>query len=116
MVGYGTELQLSESRTITLRSDGTGEIFDFGPFTQFEKWVINVMQTVCNSASETELIVYRRNHAIAGTYSGNFDTNDSRIVLHPGERLSFRYSNGSAGSIATVTLDGERWLRGRLAY
>lgn len=117
-VGYRTLLQLFETRSVTLDADGVGWVRGLGPFTQFERWKIHSMQTVCNSDAETELIVYRgnTNSAIAGSYSGNFDSNDTQFSLMPGESLSFKWSKGTPGAVASITLDGDRTLRGKLAY
>ena len=116
---YGTTLELFESHTVTLDSNGNGVIERIGPVLQWEKWDVQMIQTSSTSVKQCQLIVSRGDRGsamIAGTYSGNQDTNDTNMTLMPGNTLTFTYSGGDAGAICIITIAGDRLLKGKVAY
>ena len=118
-VGYGTTLELFESYNVTLDAYGNGTIAYIGPVMTMERWQIQVVQTTCTSGKQTKMLMTRGDRAnaiIDGTYSGNQDTSPVSMTLITGQSLTFIYSGGDAGAIGTVTLQGSRELKGRLAY
>jgi hypothetical protein len=113
-----TELQLDRVYTTILDNDGNATIAEVGPVTSWERWKIDTIHTESGSAKDVTLKVYRHNEAspIAGTYSGNMDTDNTVIELMPAETLMFKYVDGTPGAHALITLHGTRVLRGKLAY
>lgn len=113
-----TELQLMRVYTVTLDKDGAGSISNVGPDTSWERWNIDTIHTDSDSSKDVTLEVYRANGGspVAGSYSGNMDTDNTKLQLMPSERLRFEYSSGTAGAHCYITLHGTRVLRGKLAY
>jgi hypothetical protein len=113
-----TELQLDRVYTTILDSDGNATITGVGPTTSWERWKLDTIHTESVSDRDVMLKVYRHNEAspIAGTYSGNMDTDNTVIELMPSETLTFKYSGGTPGAHCIITLHGTRILRGKLAY
>lgn len=129
---YGTSLALDVARvSVTPRSTYTNDVGDLvgvhwisnvGPPLSWERWTITSIHTESNSDSESQLWVYRRGRPVQGSYSGNFDTSDTRVELQPGEELSFKWENVTYDPqvptqyYAEIVLIGERLLRGKLLY
>lgn len=111
-----TELFLSETFYTTLSDDGFGWINNIGPSLSYEMWVINRIHTQCDSEKEAYLYMHRRGQLIGGTYSGNFDTSETSIELHPGQDISFHYENGDAGAPAVITIEGQRTIKADIGW
>jgi hypothetical protein len=113
-----TELQLDRVYTTILDANGDATISGVGPVTSWERWEINTIHTESGSDKDVTLKVYRNDatNAIAGTYSGNMDTDNTEIELMPAQTLAFKYSGGTPGAHCIITLHGLRVLRGKLAY
>lgn len=111
-----TKLFLSETYPTRLSQDGISWITDVGPSLSYETWSIHRIQTYCESDMESYLYMYRRGRLIGGTYSGNFDTSETTLELHPGQDISFHYTNGDPGALATVTVEGDRIIHANVGW
>lgn len=118
MTEYGTELSLDVVVPFTLNDNGSTLLSSIGPVNSWEKWDITTLHTECNSTNDVILKVYRGSLGtpVAGSYSGNLDTNNTAITLMPGDTLIFSYTDGDAAAQGSITIRGTRWLKGRLAY
>lgn len=117
--GYDTDLILAETRSVTLDANGGGWIRYVGPIQSYERWHVHSVQSIVVGATQqSQLRVFLNGGATAvdSTYDGNLNTSDSEYTLMPGSHLSFQYTAGSPGAIATISISGRRLLRGRLAY
>lgn len=119
MTQPSTTFALNEERHTTLDASGEGWIEGVGPTQYGEEWHITSTQCVVdNSAAESRLKVFRNNKAtpVEGTYSGNQDNSDTPFHLHSGEKLNYQFTGGTAGSHASITVTGERTVKGRRGY
>lgn len=113
-----TEYRLEVSYTVTVGTDGNGNIVNVGPPQPTERWEIR--STSVTSTGQSTFTSYRgndlnKNHQIDFTRQGIGDSSDTVISLQPQEKISFRFV-ATAGTICTVVLTGSRYVRGRRAY
>lgn len=119
MSGPTTEYMLLESFQTTVTANGEAWIEGKGPTQYGEIWRIESTQClVQGSVNEARLRIYRngRTQLVEGTYSGNQDTSNTTFELQSGEKLSYFFSGADVGSIAIITLQGKRVVRGSRAY
>lgn len=119
MAAGETEYVLQEEHHAILNADGEGWVSGVGPQVYGERWVIEATQTrVENSTAESRLEIFRNGttQIVEGTYSGNQDNSNTRMELNTGEKLWFKWTNGTPGAQAIVTLYGRRYVRGRRGY
>lgn len=111
-----TEYDLDISFSVNLDANGTGWIQGVGPAQQRERWQIRSIQTfVANATKESRLFIFgdSLDKMLAGTYSGNLDTNDTVFELASGRQLNFKYQDGEPFATATITITGSRYVRTR---
>lgn len=106
----------------SLGSNGIATIYA-GPEAAFESW--NVTRITVLNDSDTELwapiaTVYR-NYAgpgaqIAGTYSGDRDTDTDEIELRELERLIVVWTGIDPTSISQVVIEGRKHIKGARIY
>lgn len=119
MSGPNTTYILAEERRVTLDASGQGWIEGVGPAQYGEEWHISATQCgVENSTAEARLRVYinGKTRLVEGTYSGNQDNSNTEFHLRSGEKLYYRFSDGTPGAIASVVLSGERTVKGHRGY
>lgn len=113
-----TEYRLDTSRTVTVGTDGNGDIINVGPVQPTERWEIR--STSVTATGQCTFTSYRgndlnKNNQIDFTRQGIGDSSDTVISLQPQERISFRFV-ATPGTICTVVLVGSRYVAGRRAY
>lgn len=115
-----TTYALQESYTVTIAADGTATVTNVGPIKNGERWEIT--NTSVNTTVGCNFQSFRGDPNSTGigqidfTTKGTGDSSDTVIKLQSGERISFRWSNGTVGGIGVVTISGNRFVRGRRAY
>lgn len=106
------KLPLHEFAQATADANGRA-VTETGPQKFGESWDITLMNINTNSASQSQLRVYRGVESdtaqVLSTYSGNSDTagGGSTITLQSGEKLVFVWSNADPGSICTARIEGD---------
>jgi len=114
-----TEYRLDEAARATIAADGTGQVLNVGPKLPGERWHITIMSA--NGPAGAKLQVMRGNSFDASrqldvTVRADADTSACDITLMSGEVVSFWWTNGTAGSVMTCSLNGSRYVQGRRAY
>ena len=110
-----TEYPLVESRSAVFDANGIAVIDAVGPATPFERWEIESTQTYSDSASQTRLEIHdnsARTRLVEGTYSGNLDTTNTVFKVPQNTKLYYRWTLGTPGSSAKVSLNGKRFVQG----
>jgi len=93
--------------------DSTGAVeVIIGPIRARESWRINQLVTRTTSTTPTQLFVRRYN--VSGprldyTARANNDVSDCDYDVPAGQKLSFQWTGGTVGTIATCDIDGERY-------
>ncbi len=109
---------LNVAKSVTL--DGSGNAtMDFTVSGAWERWEITSIVFSTNQASTAppfpEAFVYSGpispHYLQCSTASGNQDTGSGLILADVGNDVHVVYSGGLAGSIATVTLSGDKFTR-----
>jgi hypothetical protein len=107
-------LPLSRPLTAVLADDGNGNITgqaSAGPEKYGESWKVTLLTTNTNSATETQLRVYRNvvsnTTMIDSTWAANQDTSTCDVTLRAGEKLVFVWSNGTAGANCYANIEGD---------
>lgn len=114
-----TQLPLDIQTNVMFDTTGTAILLAVGPETPFERWEIASISTSASSTSQSRLAIYNSpsfGTPLEGTYSGNQDTTDTKRTLMPGTSLSFQWTLGTPGAIATISLTGVRFIKGQRAY
>lgn len=109
------ELPLSDSRSVTLNINGDASVIGVGPVRYGESWVVTLFSV--STTSRCTFTVHRGNdtsqqYQIDGTARGDLDTSQANIVLQSGQKISFKWSGGTPGSIGSVRFEGTIKLRG----
>lgn len=109
------ELPLSDSRSATLDANGDATVVGVGPVRYGESWVVTLFSV--STTSRCTFTVHRGNdtapqYQIDGTARGDLDTSQTNIALNTGEKISFKWSGGTPGSIGSVRFEGVIKLRG----
>lgn len=91
-------------------------VVTLGPNRPFTSWKIEKITTSTDNSTETQLRIYRgivtASNFISGTNSANENADDSaNINLITSEFLTFVWSNGSGGKIATIVIYGEEKIK-----
>ena len=116
-----TQLSLGVSASTVLDSNGNGTV-TVGPSMPTERWeVYSVVVNVPNPSMVPTATVYNgpagSSNQIAFTYDGSGDTAAGDVVrLGTGQFLSVVWNGGDSGAVATVSVSGNRFLRGQRAY
>lgn len=110
------EYRLQESRTATLDSNGAAVVIGVGPVVYGETWKVERISV--STTSRCKFTVHRGDPTspttqIDGTVRGDLDTSETNITLLNGESIAFKWSNGAAGAVGTVVIEGTRTVRGR---
>lgn len=119
-VGYDattneTVLQLLQSATATV-VNGVATV-TLGPNAANEKWQVQNTTVQSSSSTATVARVFRNGSSfIDGSNSGNQDVSDTLYELMPGEYILVQWTGASANASCTVTVMGNKVLRGRVAY
>ena len=110
---------LYERSQVTLDSNGSGTI-RMAPGGARERWKISVVsvtctQTVVNSSNVPTMLMYRGSpvpaNQIGGTYTATLDTDSTdQFVFNMNEDVYFVFSGGDAGAIATIRIEGTRYV------
>lgn len=96
---------------VTLDATGRGELALPSPPVGYE-WLVSQMAVSSTSAAVPICKVYRGAEMpstfVAGTASGNGDTNDlaEPLTMHAGEYLTFVWEGGTPGALATARIEG----------
>jgi hypothetical protein len=94
----------------TFNSSGIAESI-IGPGRARESWTVEQLVTRTTSVTQTQLFVRRYNTSgprLDYTARGNNDVSPCSYEVPVGQKLSFQWTGGSAGTIATCDIDGER--------
>jgi hypothetical protein len=106
-------LPLAESSSAAFNAAGRA-VVTLGPSRSYERWHITLTAVQTTSTTQTTLKEYRYteapNNFIEGTSAGNLNSSDSVKDLSSGERITYVWTNGTPGSVATVTIRGDRTL------
>ena len=100
--------QLSFGQSVTLDSNGSYTLTNIGPVRYRQRWHVTLFS--CSASSTCRLTVYRGpagSRQIDYTSKGIGDTSPRDDTLRSGEYLTFVWSNGTAGSSASITVEGE---------
>lgn len=119
MASGETTYALQEEKQAVIAADGTAWINGLGPQVYGERWEISATQTrVTGSTSETRLEIFRNgtSQIVEGTYSGNQDNSNTPMDLQTGEKLWYKWSNGTPGALVNLTVSGKRYVRGNRGY
>lgn len=115
MPSIETEYPLTEQRSATFDAAGVAQIQGIGPSTPFERWEIDSTQCSSPSVLQSRLEIFDNSamtRLVEGTYSGNLDNTNTVFKLRPAQKLYYRWSLGTPGALATVTLNGTRYVKG----
>jgi hypothetical protein len=117
-----TQLSLGVAASVVLDGNGNGSV-TVGPSMSAERWeVTSVVVTIPNATLIPTATIYNgpigNSNRIAFTYVGSGDTagGGNSVVLGSGQFLSVEWIGGDSLATATVTLQGNRYLRGQRAY
>jgi hypothetical protein len=83
-----------------------------GPFRAHESWRVQQLATRTSSALVTTLTVYRYNTSgprLDFTNKGNGDVSPCDYDVPSGQNLTFQWTGGTPGTVATCDIDGERY-------
>lgn len=111
-----TEFPLLEQRNATFDALGVALVDSVGPATPFERWVVESTQAMSNSALQSRLEIHdnsARSRLVEGTYSGNQDTTNTVFRVPRGTKLYYRWTSGTPGATASITLNGRRFVMGQ---
>lgn len=108
---------LNEMGTVTLDINGNGQ-FTLAPGGARERWLVTLINTTCTqplSVKVPKLVVYRSSavpsNQIGGTFTANLDTNSTdSFLLNMNEGMVFVYSGGDFGAVATIRIEGTRYV------
>lgn len=108
-------LPLLASANATFISDGVGgsvaRVPHLGPRRYGTTWHVTHMVSTTNSVVPSQVRVYRNIESpttiVDGSDSANQDTSETDITLGSGEFLTFVWTKGDIGAIATITVSGE---------
>lgn len=110
-----TEFPLSQQATAVFDANGLATIDAVGPSTPFERWEVTSTNTSTTSVAQTKLEIHdnsARSRLVEGSYSGNLDTSNTVFKVPANSGLYYRWTGGDPGAIATITLDGSRFVKG----
>lgn len=110
-----TDFPLQQFYSLTLDSNGEGEVIGVGPSRFNESWIVTLISV--NTTSDCTFSVHRGNDTaptsqIDATVNGNLDTSNTSITLQASETVSFKWMNGTAGSTGTVRVEGTVTMKG----
>lgn len=94
----------------TFDSTGTA-VATVGPDRASESWHVTNMVTNSNSSSQTKLDVFRYNPSgtrLDHSDRANNDVSPSDFEVPKGQKIAFKWVNGTPGSSASCTIEGER--------
>lgn len=97
--------------TATFNSSGIAEAL-IGPTRARESWSVRQLVTRTTSSNTTQLFVRRYNTSgprLDYTARANNDVSDCDYDVPAGQLLSFQWTGGTVGTIATCDIDGERY-------
>lgn len=100
----------STAGNATFSPSGVAEV-TVTPDGAWASWTVTRITVITTSATDTEARVYRDAVSdgafIEGTYSGNRDTSpwNPGLTLNPGQSLVVRWTGGTPGAVATVSVD-----------
>lgn len=114
-----TEYRLEYFNDVTLNASGEASVVAVGPTRPNERWKITRFSV--NTTSSCNFQVFRGNtldsqYQIDYTSKGAGDTSETDLPLSVGETISFKWTNGTAGAIGTIRLEGSYFVPGRRAY
>lgn len=83
-----------------------------GPKKYGDSWTVNLLATVTDSTSESQLRVYRGAEVdtaiVASSYSGNQDTAGGNAINVPSQdKLVFVWTGASVGANCTCRIEGD---------
>lgn len=104
-------------KSVTLDATGAGEL-DFDVYSANTRWIITQAFVQTNQAQSTapyptvtvQLGGLSQGQAEGGTWTGNMDIFNGRVEMNCCDTLSFLFTGGVAGSVATVSIEGENYL------
>jgi hypothetical protein len=111
-----TELFLDVSVRGTIGADGTATVTT-GPENSQERWVIDNQSA--SGTAVAKLSVYRgqdTSRQIDVTVRADNDSSATVIQVKRGEKVTFRWTNGTVGASMMVHLEGQRFIQGRRGY
>lgn len=114
-----TEFRLSESRTVTIGSNGTAEVLGIGPSRAFERWVIKLFNVKTGSSGIFQVFRgYGTDNTNQIDYTGRADgdTSDCNIPLRTGESISIKWSACLSGATGIFRLEGSAFITGQRSY
>lgn len=108
---------LNETGSVQLDALGNGTI-RLSPGGARERWLVTLINTTCTqplTVAIPQMIVYRSSpvasNQIGGTFTANLDTDSSdQFLLNMNEDMYFVYSGGDIGAIATIRIEGTRYV------
>lgn len=124
------DLALTVTKTATASADpadsegvnGIATIYA-GPESAWESWDVTRITVLNDSDTDvwSPMATIYRNYAgpgaqLAGTYSGDRDTNNDQIPLQAGEQLVIVWTQIDPASNSQVVIEGRKHLRGALIY
>jgi hypothetical protein len=83
-----------------------------GPLRARESWQVKQLMTRTTSVNSTQLTVRRYNESgpkLDYTGRANNDVSPCDYDVPSGQKLAFVWSGGTAGTVATCDIDGERY-------